>query len=67
MDVITLLQKRGRIRNTRSDQERLSYWQRVFAQSKVNGAFYDGEELPGYKWSWPTDTYLQRRLRRNEN
>jgi hypothetical protein len=41
-----------------------SYWQRVFAQSKVNGGMYFGEELPGRNWSWPTDTYLQRRLQR---
>jgi hypothetical protein len=40
----------------------LTYWQRVFVQSKVNGASYDGEELPGQVWSWPKNTYFQRRL-----
>jgi hypothetical protein len=40
-----------------------SFWQLVFAQSKVNGAPYTGEELPGRNWNWPKDTYLQRRLR----
>ena len=43
-----------------------SYWQRVFLQSKVNGAAYTGEELPGRNWNWPKDTYLQRRLQREK-
>lgn len=42
-----------------------SFWQLVFSQSKVNGAPYTGEELPGRNWDWPKDTYLQRRLRRH--
>jgi hypothetical protein len=41
-----------------------SFWQLVFSQSKVNGAAYIGEELPGRNWQWPRDTYFQRRLRR---
>jgi hypothetical protein len=40
-----------------------SPWQLVFLQSKVNGATYHGEQLPRQNWSWPTDTYLQQRLR----
>lgn len=40
-----------------------SFWQTVFSQSKVNGAPYTGEQLPGSVWDWPKDTYLQRRLR----
>jgi hypothetical protein len=39
-----------------------SFWQLVFSQSKVNGAPYNGEQLPGRIWDWPKDTYLQRRL-----
>jgi hypothetical protein len=39
-----------------------SFWQLVFSQSKVNGASYNGEQLPGRIWDWPKDTYLQRRL-----
>ena len=39
-----------------------TYWQRVFLQSKVNGASYNGESLPGQVWSWPKNTYLQSRL-----
>jgi hypothetical protein len=42
--------------------EQPSFWQLVFSQSKVNGAPYNGEELPGRNWNWPKDTYLQRRL-----
>jgi hypothetical protein len=40
-----------------------SFWLRVFYNSKVNGAPYAGDKLPANNWSWPTDTYLQRRLR----
>ena len=39
-----------------------SYWQLIFLQSKVNGAPYKGEVLPGQSWDWPKDTYLRRRL-----
>ena len=40
------------------------YWQLIFLQSKVNGAPYNGEALPGRNWDWPKDTYFQRRLHR---
>jgi hypothetical protein len=43
--------------------EKPSYWQLIFAQSKVNGARYQGDHLPGYNWDWPRDTFLQGRLR----
>ncbi|HUF40818.1 MAG TPA: hypothetical protein VMR20_02580 [Verrucomicrobiae bacterium] len=48
------------------DSEKQSFWQLVFLQSKVNGAPYNGEELPGRNWNWPKDTYLQRRLQRSK-
>jgi hypothetical protein len=48
---------------TESQSEKSSFWQLVFSQSKVNGAPYYGEMLPGTIWDWPKDTYLQRRLR----
>jgi len=40
-----------------------SLWLNVFSNSKVNGAEYREDRLPSHTWSWPTDTYLQRRLR----
>jgi len=43
-----------------------SFWQLVFSQSKVNGAPYFGENLPGRAWDWPKDTYLQRRLQNSK-
>lgn len=43
--------------------DRLSPWLQVFNNSKVNGAPYLGDDLPAHCWTWPTDTYLQRRLR----
>jgi hypothetical protein len=39
------------------------FWLQVFSNSKVNGALYLGDHLPSYGWAWPTETYLQRRLR----
>jgi len=42
--------------------EKLSFWQLIFLQSKVNGASYCGEQLVGQKWDWPENTYLQGRL-----
>ena len=47
--------------------ERPSFWQLVFSQSKVNGAPYSGEQLPGRNWNWPKDTYLQRRLQESKS
>jgi hypothetical protein len=41
--------------------EEMSFWQLIFSQSKVNGAQYSGETLPISSWTWPLDTYLQRR------
>jgi hypothetical protein len=46
-----------------SEPDKPSFWQLVFSQSKVNGAPYSGEQLQGHIWNWPTDTFLQRRLR----
>ena len=43
-----------------------SFWQLVFSQSKVNGAPYFGDTLPGRTWEWPKDTYLQRRLQQSK-
>lgn len=40
-----------------------SFWLNVFTNSKVNGAEYREDKLPLHTWSWPTDTFLQRRLR----
>jgi hypothetical protein len=47
-----------------SDLKNPSFWQLVFLNSKVNGATYDGEQLPRRSWNWPKNTYLQQRLRR---
>lgn len=43
-------------------EEKLTYWQLIFRQSKVNGGYYRGEELARHRWDWPKGTYLQRRL-----
>jgi len=56
----------GKMKAMETDLNKPSYWQLVFLQSKVNGAAYFGEELPGRNWKWPKDTYLQRRLQRDK-
>jgi hypothetical protein len=52
------------MKNTQPDLEKPSFWQLVFSQSKVNGAPYYGEQLQGQMWNWPSNTFLQRRLRK---
>ena len=54
------------MKNVESVLDQPSFWQLVFSQSKVNGAPYNGEQLPGRIWDWPKDTYLQRRLRESK-
>jgi len=44
--------------------EKPSVWQQIFLQSRVNGAPYHGDLLPGRNWNWPKDSYLKRRLKR---
>jgi hypothetical protein len=51
------------MKTSERESETTSFWQLVFAQSKVNGALYLGEQLPGRSWDWPKNTYFQRRLR----
>jgi len=51
------------MKTNETEPEKPSFWQLVFSQSKVNGALYMGEKLPGRNWNWPKNTYLQRRLR----
>ena len=49
---------------TRSDddmQKLQNFWLQVFGKCRANGANYQGENLPAQSWTWPTDTYLQRR------
>lgn len=43
--------------------EKPSFWQQIFLQSKVNGAPYYGDLLPGCHWNWPRDSYLKQRLK----
>ncbi len=47
--------------------ESMSVWQLIFSQSKSNGAPYNGETMPIYKWNWPTGTYLQKRRSSRES
>jgi hypothetical protein len=54
------------MKNVENAFDKPSFWQLVFSQSKVNGAAYNGEQLPGRIWDWPKDTYLQRRMRESK-
>jgi hypothetical protein len=55
-----------KMNQTNSELGKSSFWQLVFSQSKVNGAPYFGDNLPGRTWEWPKDTYLQRRLQQSK-
>jgi hypothetical protein len=55
-----------KMNQTNSELGKPSFWQLVFSQSKVNGAPYFGDNLPGRTWEWPKDTYLQRRLQQSK-
>ena len=44
------------------DENKVSYWQAIFSQSKANGSAYRGEDLPHMKWQWPRDTWFQEQL-----
>ena len=43
---------------------KLSYWQLIFLQSRVNGCFYKADDLPLANWRWPQHTWFQGRLNR---
>ena len=43
-------------------ENKLSYWQLVFLQSKANGCLYHGEDLPQINWEWPKNTWFQEQL-----
>ena len=43
-------------------QDKMSYWQLIFLQSKANGCIYKGHDLPPRKWQWPRETWFQERL-----
>jgi hypothetical protein len=44
------------------EEHKISYWQLIFLQSKVNGCSYRDEDLPHMKWQWPRDTWFQEQL-----
>ena len=42
--------------------DKMSYWQLILLQSKANGCFYHGENLPLTNWEWPKHTWFRDRL-----
>ena len=50
---------KGLITRDHVTEEKLSYWQLVFLQSKANGCSYCAENLPDSKWHWPKGTWFQ--------
>jgi len=40
---------------------RISYWQLVFLQSRANGCFHHFEDMPQVRWQWPRHTWFQER------
>jgi hypothetical protein len=53
---------KGLITRDHVTEEKLSYWQLVFLQSKANGCSYHGEDLPHINWQWPKNTWFQEQL-----
>ena len=49
-------------RSDQVDKKVRKFWLQVFNESKVEPAACENEPSPGQSWSWPTGTYLQRRL-----
>ncbi len=43
-------------------EDKLSYWQLIFLQSKANGCLYYGEDLPQINWEWPKNTWFQEQM-----
>jgi hypothetical protein len=43
-------------------EDKISYWQLIFLQSKANGCSYRDKDLPHIKWQWPRDTWFQEQL-----
>ena len=45
------------------DQEnKISYWQLIFLQSRANGCFYNSDDFPRVSWQSPKDTWFQDRV-----
>ena len=53
---------KGLITRDHVTEQKLSYWQLVFLQSKANGCSYNGENLPHINWQWPKNTWFQEQL-----
>jgi hypothetical protein len=56
---------KGLITRDHVHEDKLSYWQLVFLQSKANGCLYHGEDLPQSNWEWPKNTWFQEQLSRH--
>ena len=56
---------KGLITRDHVHEDKLSYWQLVFLQSKANGCLYHGEDLPQINWEWPKNTWFQEQLSRH--
>jgi len=53
---------KGLLTRDHAHRDKLSDWQTIFFQSKVNGGLYGGEDLPQRNWEWPKNTWFQERL-----
>lgn len=39
-----------------------TYWQQIFELAHCNSREYQGDKLPTYKWDWPKNGFLTRRM-----
>lgn len=64
--IVTDLVK-GLLTGQQFHDKKLSYWQLIMLQSKANGCFYCGDDLPQVNWKWPKNTWFQERLSQHIN
>lgn len=53
---------KGALMTDHVHENKLSYWQLIFVQSKANGCSYHDGDLPQINWEWPKNTWFQEQL-----
>jgi hypothetical protein len=56
------LEKESLLAGALDHENKISFWQLIFLQSKANGCVYRFEESLHARWQWPKDTWFQERL-----
>lgn len=59
---INYLEKESLFAGALGQENKISYWQLIFLQSRANGCCYNPEDCPRVSWQWPKDTWFQDRV-----